>query len=307
MLSARGLQQRSQLLQAMRSFFYERAYIEVDTPVRLPVLIPESNIIPFTSEGFFLQTSPELCMKRLLARGCDRIFQICHCFRKEELGRLHHSEFTMLEWYHKGWSYEELMVECEALICALAKSFASLKVGGIDNGHVLVCGERQVDLSPPWERLSVAEAFQRYAAMAVDEVLAQDNFDEVLVTSVEPYLGTTKPTFLYDYPAVLGSLARRKPGGPHLAERFELYIAGVELANGFSELADADEQRQRFQQEIDRIHASGGKAGLPEKFLADLPAMGECAGIALGVDRLFMLMIDGATLSDSLPFIFETL
>ena len=109
MLTPEGLQQRSRLLQAIRSFFYERSYIEVDTPLRLPVFIPESNITPFASEGCFLQTSPEQCMKRLLAHGCERIFQICHCFRKEEQGRLHQSEFTMLEWYQKGWAYHDLM------------------------------------------------------------------------------------------------------------------------------------------------------------------------------------------------------
>ncbi|MGD9947427.1 MAG: EF-P lysine aminoacylase EpmA [Desulfobulbus sp.] len=306
MLTPKGLQQRSRLLQAMRAFFYERAYVEVDTPIRLPVLIPESNIFPFSSEGCFLQTSPELCMKRLLARGCERIFQICHCFRKEEQGRLHQSEFTLLEWYHKNWSYDELMVECEALICSLAHKLASLQ-GFVNDGPVLVRRGQRVDLTPPWTRLSVAEAFQQYAGMAVEDALAQDTFEEVLVTLVEPHLGETKPTFLYDYPTSLGSLARRKPGNPKVAERFELYIAGVEIANGFSELADADEQRQRFHHEIDVICSSGGKASMPEHFLADLPAMGECAGIALGVDRLFMLLVGGTTLSDSLPFIFDTL
>lgn len=306
MLTPEGLRQRSRLLQAMRSFFSERAYIEVDTPVRLPVLIPESNIMPFSSEGCFLQTSPELCMKRLLARGCERIFQICHCFRREEHGRLHQSEFTLLEWYHKGWSYRELMAECEALICFLARELASLQ-GVAKDGKAFVHGAQRVDLSPPWERLSVAEAFQRYAEVAVEEVLMQDCFDEVLVTDVEPHLGKTKPTFLYDYPVILGSLARRKTDDPELAERFELYIAGVEIANGFSELADAAEQRQRFQHEMEAMCASGGKPGMPEKFLAELPAMGACAGIALGVDRLFMQMINGTTLSDSLAFNFETL
>lgn len=306
MLSPEGLRQRSRLLQTMRSFFYERAYIEVDTPVRLPVLIPESNILPFPSGDCFLQTSPELCMKRLLARGCERIFQICHCFRREEHGRLHQSEFTMLEWYHKGWSYRELMAECEALICFLAGELTCLQ-GVASDGRAFVHGAQRVDLSPPWQRLSVAKAFQRYAGVTVEEVLMQDRFDEVLVTAVEPHLGKTKPTFLYDYPVILGSLARRKADDPEIAERFELYIGGVEIANGFSELADAAEQRQRFQGEIESMGPSGGKGGMPEKFLAELPAMGACAGIALGVDRLFLQMINGTTLSDSLAFIFEAL
>ena len=302
MLSPEGLRQRSLLLQAIRSFFYERAYIEVDTPIRLPFLIPESNIVPFASEGCFLQTSPELCMKRLLARGCDRIFQICHCFRKEELGRLHQTEFTMLEWYHKGWNYDDLMEECEALIRVLARRLSFFR-GIIGNGSALVYGEQRVELSSPWERMSVAEAFARYADMTVEEALGRNIFDEVLVDRVEPHLGKTRPVFLYDYPAVLGALARRKPEAEELAERFELYIAGVEIANGFSELADADEQRHRFQKELDTICAAGGRAQMPELFLADLPAMGECAGIALGVDRLFMLMMDKDSLSEVLSFV----
>ena len=162
MLSPEGLQQRSRLLQAMRSFFYERAYIEVDTPIRLPVLLPESNIFPFASEDCFLHTSPELCMKRLLAQGCERIFQICHCFRKEEHGRLHQSEFTMLEWYHKGWSYIELMAECEALIHRLAAHCAGLN-GGHDCPTILF-RKQVVELASPWERPERNSSFQTICA-----------------------------------------------------------------------------------------------------------------------------------------------
>ncbi|MBW1750904.1 MAG: EF-P lysine aminoacylase GenX, partial [Deltaproteobacteria bacterium] len=119
MLSPEGLQQRSRLLQVVRSFFLSRSYLEVDTPIRLPVLIPEAEIIPIESEDWFLQTSPELCMKRLLARGSSQLFQICHCFRRGERGRLHQQEFTMLEWYHTGWNYLELMDECEEMVRAV--------------------------------------------------------------------------------------------------------------------------------------------------------------------------------------------
>nr|WP_320011636.1 EF-P lysine aminoacylase EpmA [uncultured Desulfobulbus sp.] len=306
MLSVEGLRQRSRLLQAIRSFFYERAYIEVDTPVRLPVLIPESNILPYTSEDWFLQTSPELCMKRLLARGCDQIFQICHCFRKEEQGRLHQSEFTMLEWYHKRWSYLELMQECEQFVCSLAKIIADFR-GVAEKGTAVLAQDTVIDLTPPWEYLSVAEAFARYAQRSVEDVLVADCFDEVLVTDVEPMLGKSKPTFLYDYPAVLGSLARKKHAAPHLAERFELYIGGIELANGFSELTDAKEQRQRFVAEIKSMGGGGRRALIPENFLVDLPQMGECAGVALGLDRLFMLFMGEKNLQQSGTFIYESL
>jgi lysyl-tRNA synthetase class 2 len=306
MLTPEGLRQRSRLLQAIRSFFVERAYIEVDTPIRLPVLIPESNIIPFASEECVLHTSPEMCMKRLLARGCERIFQICHCFRKEEHGRLHQSEFTMLEWYHKKWSYCELMAECEALISFLATSLAPLAGIG-DKGRALVRQGQRIDLALPWQRMTVAEAFLRYADADVEDLLRRDRFDEVLVSEVEPHLGQTQPTFLYDYPVALGSLARRRPDNNEVAERFELYMAGVEIANGFSELADPEEQRIRFASELDCIRAAGRNGAMPDLFLADLSAMGEAAGIALGVDRLFMLLSGATTLSSSIPFIFEEL
>lgn len=306
MLTPEGLQRRSLLLRAIRSFFDERAFLEVDTPLRLPVLIPESNIIPFASEDCFLQTSPEQCMKRLLALGCERIFQLCHCFRKEELGRLHQSEFTMLEWYQKGADYQTLMRQCEELLVFVAGHLKELP-GVCDDGLGLCYQGQAIALSPPWERLTVTEAFRRYAGEDVMAALRQDRFDEILVSAVEPHLGQTRPTFLCDYPVELGSLARRSPQHPAVAERFELYVAGVEIANGFSELADADEQRMRLQHELTLIDLGGGKGGMPEKFLAALPAMGEAAGIALGVDRLLMLLMDAPTLAAALPFLFEEL
>lgn len=305
MLTPRDLQQRSALLQAVRSFFLERAYIEVDTPLRLPVLLPESNLIPFASEDYFLQTSPELCMKRLLARGCTQIFQICHCFRKEESGRIHQPEFTMLEWYHKGWNYFDLMQECEALVSSLYQS--ALLLPGLSPEGMLCREEGGVSLVPPWDRLTVADAFRQFAGVEVEAVLERGTFDEVLVTEIEARLGYERPVFLYDYPVELGSLARCNPNNRRVAERFELYIAGVELANGFSELVDPQEQRQRFSLEIERFQAMGRDAAMPEKFLADLDSIGEAAGIALGLDRLFMLLMRGSNIAAAMPFIFEEL
>jgi lysyl-tRNA synthetase class 2 len=305
MLTPQGLRQRSNLLQAIRSFFLERDYIEVDTPLRLPVLIPESNLVPFTSEDCFLHTSPELCMKRLLARGCSRIFQICHCFRKEEHGRLHQSEFTLLEWYHKGWDYLAVMQQCEELIYALVRSFSDLP--GISKGEQLCWQDNRVAMAPPWDRLTVAEAFRRYADRNVQEVLSAGDFDAVLVTEIEPHLGQERPVFLYDYPIELGSLARSSQKDPTVAERFELYIAGVEIANGFSELVDPQEQRHRFLVEMDKLRSAGKNAVLPEKFLAELSLIGETAGIALGVDRLCMLLLGSPDIAAATSFIFEEL
>ncbi|WP_310600164.1 EF-P lysine aminoacylase EpmA [Desulfobulbus sp.] len=305
MLSPVGLRQRSDLLQAIRSFFLGRDYIEVDTPLRLPVLIPEPHLIPFASEECFLHTSPEICMKRLLAGGCERIFQICHCFRKEECGRLHQAEFTMLEWYHKGWDYFDLMRQCEELIGWVARKVPGFS--GLTDGDRLRWQDAQVDLAPPWERLTVAEAFQRHAAVSVTDALRADRFDEILVTEVEPNLGRTRPVFLYDYPVELGSLARRSRHNPAVAERFELYVAGVELANGFSELADPLEQRQRFQRAIEQMQEEGKTAQMPERLLANLSRMGEVAGIALGVDRLCMLLQGHNDIAQTTPLIFAEL
>ena len=187
MLTPAGLRQRSNLLQAIRTFFIEQDYVEVDTPLRLPVLIPESNLVPFTSEDCFLHTSPELCMKRLLARGCTRIFQICHCFRKEEHGRLHQTEFTMLEWYHKGWDYHDLMRQCEELISVLVRRFSDLP--GIMSAQKLCWRDSEITMTPPWDRLTVTEAFRRHANKEVRDVLRAGSFDEILVAEIEPQIG----------------------------------------------------------------------------------------------------------------------
>jgi lysyl-tRNA synthetase class 2 len=245
-------------------------------------------------------------MKRLLARGCDRIFQICHCFRKEEHGRLHQSEFTMLEWYRKGWSYDDLMRQCEELFADLMRQCPDLP-GVLDAGTIGWRGAA-LSLAPPWERLTVAEAFWRYAGIEVGVALRNDQFDELLVTAIEPCLGRERPVFLYDYPVKRGSLARRSQTNPQVAERFELYVAGVELANGFSELVDPEEQRIRFEEEIRLIRSAGRQgAGMPHTLLAELRQIGSAAGIALGVDRLCMLFMGIDEIASAVPFNFEEL
>ena len=303
MLSTPGLKQRSDFIQAVRTFFLDNGYVEVDTPIRLPVLLPESEIIPFSCENQFLHTSPELCMKRLLSRGAQQIFQICHCFRQHEVGQFHETEFTLLEWYHVGWNYLDLMQECEQFVHHLATGHASFPA--LSGKDTLQRDARTISLATPWQRMSVKEAFSAYAGMSALEALENDCFEEVLVAEVEPNLGWQGPVFLYDYPVELGSLARVKADAPHLAERFELYICGIELANGFSELVDPEEQRLRFTAELAKM--DGHSAVLPEKFLRDLERMGETAGIALGVDRLLMLFMDAPCIADVLPFAREEL
>jgi lysyl-tRNA synthetase class 2 len=281
------------MTQAIREFFLSRSYIEVDTPIRLPVLIPEAEIIPIPSGDSFLQTSPELCMKRLLGRGNSRLFQICHCFRQGEIGRQHQEEFTMLEWYQCGWTYLELMQECEELIAAVARRLI---------GDFLERNGKTIPLAPPWQRLTVDDAFYRYAGISAVAAVEQGLFDELLVEKVEPALGWQQPVFLYDYPLALASLARPKKDNPGLAERFELYIGGLELANGFSELTDVDVQQHRFAEEIDRAEKNGRRTAMPEKFLQSLARLPECAGIALGLDRLLMLLLARGDIADVLPF-----
>jgi lysyl-tRNA synthetase class 2 len=293
------LPRRAQIIQAIRAFFISREYLEVDTPVRLPCLIPEVHIVPEESAGWFLQTSPEMCMKRLLAAGHRRIFQICHCFRRAERGARHLPEFTMLEWYRSGIDYHELMDECAAMLRHVADRIAAA-------GQPPAA--RLLQMAGPWERLTVHQAFERYAPVSADQALASGAFDEVLVRFVEPHLGRERPVFLHDYPAALGALARLKEEDRSLAERFELYVDGLELANGFSELADAAEQRRRFAGERQLIVAQGRQPGpWPERFLAELPELGQAAGIALGVDRLVMLLCGAATIDEVVAFAPEIL
>jgi lysyl-tRNA synthetase class 2 len=282
MIPLHGLHLRAVLIQALRTFFIDRGYLEVETPIRIPAPAPEAHIVPLTSEGWFLQTSPELCMKRLLAAGIPKIFQLCKCFRKGERGDRHLPEFTMLEWYAAQSDYRDLMADCEALLRHLAAAMGK--------SGVLEWQGRRIDLGPEWERITVAEAYRRYAPCTVEEALRKDQFDEMLVEYVEPHLGMATPTFLYDYPAALGALARLSPTDPTVAERFELYVAGLELANGFSELVDPVEQRARFLAEQEAIRLQGRASGpMPEVFLDSLESMPPAAGIALGVDRLVML------------------
>ncbi len=300
MLSFSWLKRRSDFIQAIRLFFLKNRYIEVDTPVRLPVLLPEAEIYPFHSEDWWLQTSPELCMKRLLARGAPQLFQLCHCFRKGEIGRLHEPEFTLLEWYHAGWDFQDLMLECERFLQELAVACSDFPA--VHDQETLDWNNHRISLSSPWIRVGVEEAFRKYAGMSAIKAVENDCFEEILVDKVEPHLGWDKPVFLYDYPVELGSLARRKAGALHLTERFELYLFGIELANGFSELIDAGEQRARFVKEFAKMRRNDRPGEMPEKFLQDLEKMEETAGIALGVDRLLMLFLKAHRLSDVLPF-----
>ncbi len=295
-----NLERRARLLYAVRAFFQSRDYLEVETPVRIPAPAPEAHIDPEVSDGWYLHTSPELAMKRLLAAGFHRIFQICRCFRKEERGRRHLPEFTLLEWYTAHEDYRHMMAQTEALVrCAVNQT-----TGGL----ALVYQGRAIDLAAPFDRLTVSEAFARWSTMTPAEALTANRFDEVVAFEIEPRLGWERPVFLHDYPAACAALARRRADQPDVAERFELYIAGVELCNGFSELTDVAEQRRRFEAER-ALRRRAGKPcpPMPEPFLNALAAMPAATGNALGLDRLVMLLADSDAIDDVTAFIPEEL
>lgn len=294
------LKLRSTILRTVRAFFFDRGYTEVETPCRIPVPIPEAHIHPEVSDTWFLHTSPEICMKQMLAAGYDRIYQICRCFRRAERGSRHLPEFTILEWYAVGEDYLFLMGECESLFGHVARQ--------LGRGLTLTYQNTSIDLTPPWPRVAVAEAFERYSPISLDQAMARRRFDEMMGLHIEPRLGLDKPEFLIDYPASLGALARRKPGAPQVAERFELYAGGLELCNGFSELTDSDEQRRRFDiEQGTRKRAGRPVHPMPDRFLAALSAMPEAAGNALGFDRMVMLYADTAVIDDVTAFTPEDL
>ncbi len=285
------LAERARIIQLVRTFFIERGYLEVETPHRIPANAPEPHIDAVASGSWALHTSPELAMKRLLAAGFGQLFQLCRVWRDGERGQYHLPEFTLLEWYRSGIDYHALMTECMELLTTLAPQGKLSRQG------------RTIDLAMPWPQLTVGEAFARYASQSLDEALARDCFEELLTTEVEPHLGRDRPLFLTEYPASLAALARTKPGDPQRAERFELYIDGLELANAFSELTDPHEQRSRFEaDEASRRLAGKTPYPLPEKFLAELGSMPVAAGIALGLDRLVMLLTDAARIDDVVAF-----
>ncbi|MCM2265394.1 MAG: EF-P lysine aminoacylase EpmA [Desulfuromonadales bacterium] len=290
-----NLEKRARILQQVRAFFVGHGLLEVETPQRIPANAPELHIDAIEADGAVLHTSPELAMKRLLAAGYPDLFQLCRVWRFGERGDRHLPEFTMLEWYRRDADYTKLMTDCENLLLHLVPS-----------GRLAWQGTA-IDLTPPWPRLSVTDAFNRHASCSAAEALTAGRFDEVLTAEVEPRLGTA-PLFLIDYPVPLAALARIKPGAPMVAERCELYLGGLELANGFSELTDPVEQRARFvADELERRAAGKMPRPLPEPYLDELAGLPPCAGIALGIDRLVMLLTTAVEIGEVVAFAPEQL
>jgi len=298
------LTERARLLAEARAFFVSRGYVEVETPILVPCPGLDVHLDAFAAEPSdpprFLITSPEYQMKRLLVAGAKRIFQITRAFRAGEVGERHNPEFTILELYRAHAGAEEVMRDTEQLVARLTA------------GRV-VLGTRAIDTRPPFARMTIAEAYERFAATPRDEMLRlaeedEDTFYRLLVDRVEPALAALDhAVFVTEYPATQASLARKKPGDPRVAERFELYVAGVELCNGFGELVDPVEQRARFvadQAERRRL----GKPIYPidEGFIAALErGMPESGGNAIGFDRLVALACGTTAIGDVIAFTAE--
>jgi elongation factor P--(R)-beta-lysine ligase len=311
------LRLRGRMLADIRTFFSDRGVLEVETPCLSAAATPDPALLSFTTrytgplfpqgQTLYLQTSPEFPMKRLLAAGSGSIYQICKVFRDGESGRTHNPEFTLLEWYRTGFDSAQLMDEVEALTHQLL-------------GEHITLAES--------EKLSYREAFQRHANLDPHTATAEDFAhaaltheihappemlthhdvaiwrDLLLTHLIEPRLGQGRLTFLYDYPASQASLARVRPGNPPLAERFELYLNGVELANGFHELADASEQRTRFERQLHARSAEHRPPVTLDENLLEALANGfpDCSGVALGFDRLVMLASDVHTIGEVIAF-----
>jgi len=297
----RRLQLRARVLGEIRRFFLERDFLEVDTPIRASELAVEPHIEPLRSGEQYLITSPELHMKRLLVAGVPRLFQLVHCFRAEELGHLHACEFLMLEWYRAFAGWQDVLEDTERLLARVCERVLGGSELSLPNGT-------RMDLRPPFLRISVRDAFARFAGVSDAAELAErdeDAFFQLLVDRVEPALTSlAQPVFLHDYPSSQAALARRSPEDPSVAERFELYVAGIELCNGFGELNDAVEQRRRSELDRARQRALGrAETPLPEQFLSALEhGMPRSAGNALGVDRLVMLLAGESSIEAVRPF-----
>ena len=291
---------RAKILQSIRRFFIERGYLEVETPHLIPAPAPEIHIDAFPVGNLFLHTSPELCMKRLLSAGYPKIFQVCRCFRQGERGERHLPEFTMLEWYRTGSDYTGLMEECEALILSLSFDLGM--------GEKIEYQGEEILLARPWKRLTLQEAFDRFSTTTLEKALGSGRLDQLIVEQIEPHLKKLGATFLHDYPSSLAALSRLKDQDSGLAERFELYISDLEVANAFSELTDAEEQAYRFEKEQQKRKQLGKTVyPMPEKFLQALHHMPRSAGIALGVDRLVMLFTNKNDIKDVTAFTPEEL
>lgn len=290
------LERRSKILRTVRDFFDALGFIEVETPVRIPAPAQETHIDAPPSGRAWLRASPELHMKRLLTEGFEKIYQIGPCFRSGECGRRHNPEFTMLEWYRTGADYLDILADTEALVSAVFMA--------LFGKTTLSYRGATIQLAGPWTRLTVSDAYRRWAGWDPSQHWDADRFDTDMIARIEPALPRATPCVLIDYPAPAASLARLKPGDARVAERWEVYIGGLEIANAYSELCDGTAQRARFNEAARERQALGKDVyPLDEPFLNALErGMPPCGGIALGLDRLVMLACDADDIAEVRAF-----
>ncbi len=332
---------REKIIKTIREYFYQEKFHEVETPLLVPALIPESYHDVFKTEfrsrsgqkiPLFLTTSPEGSLKKLLVAGIGNCFEITRSFRNGEIASdLHNPEFTILEWYRTEANYYDLMADCERLFRYIYKAIDNKK-------RYLVYQNKKIDIYLPWQRLTIDQALKKYGSISLKDLIddedkpylttdkirqvaklkgyktANDNtweeiFNQIFLNEIEQYLGVDRPTIIYEYPSVLAALARLKKSNPLVSERFEIYIAGLELADCYSELTDYPEQKKRFLDELNLIkHKKMTPRAIDNEFLDALQyGLPRCSGVALGVDRLVMLFTDSIRIDEVLLFPFNAM
>jgi lysyl-tRNA synthetase class 2 len=295
--STENLKKRAEIITQIREFFASRNVLEVETPLLSKATVTDVHLHSLKTTGnLYLQTSPEYAMKRLLANGSSSIYQICKAFRDDESGRLHNLEFTILEWYRVGFNHHQLMDEMDELLQLI------LSMGVATRYSYQEIFEKFLKINPHNVDVATLQSYAREHKinLAIDD---KDALLQLLVSEViEPKLKDV--VFIYDYPASQAALAKIRKAKFPVAERFEVYVDGIELANGFHELQDAREQRQRFLNDLEKRQQLGyPKIPLDENFLASLEyGLPACAGVALGVDRLIMLALGVSHISQVLSF-----
>lgn len=312
---------REKVIRAIRSFFEKEKFHEIETPILIPHPPAESYLDVFETTLLnrkrqptkaYLSTSPEVPLKKLMVAGLGNCYALTKSFRNMETqSHVHNPEFTILEWYRVGANYTDVMKDCEALLLSIAGSKTITYQG------------KKIDISAPWERMTVAEAFKKYADVNFDDFFDhapeiarkkgysvekhttwEELYNQLFLNEIEPTLGYGKPTILYEFPSAMGALAKKKDADPRFAERFEFYIAGLELGDAYSELTDPTEQEDRFKKEIAELKRLGKTVyDYDHDFIDALKAgLPPCSGIAVGVDRLVMLCADVTDIAEVLLF-----
>jgi lysyl-tRNA synthetase class 2 len=305
------LQKRAEIINTIRDFFCARNVLEVETPLLSYTTVTDPHVLSIPAifqrngekaETVFLQTSPEYAMKRLLAAGSGAIFQICKAFRQGDVGRIHNPEFTMLEWYRPGFDHHALMNEMDELLQLI------LQTAPAERLSYQAAFEKFVSINPHTaSQLELANCAKHHGIDFVGADSGEKNIwlDLILTHCIEPYIGQERPVFLYDFPITQAALAKiRDAENPPVASRFEVYFKNIELANGFHELQNAEEQRARFTKDLIAREQQGIiSVPIDELFLSALTAgLPDCSGVALGVDRLVMLALQHEALSDAMSF-----